>query len=60
MNTVVSEWQIVTIIDEKGQSIGDVLFLYVLKTLAIAFNRVIISVLHVSPTSIPIHVYSKQ
>lgn len=26
MNTVVSEWQIVTIIDEKGQSVGDVLF----------------------------------
>ncbi|SEK67116.1 hypothetical protein SAMN05216262_10280 [Colwellia chukchiensis] len=26
MNTVVSEWQIVTVIDEKGQSVGDVLF----------------------------------
>lgn len=26
MNTVVSEWQIVTIIDENGQSVGDVLF----------------------------------
>ena len=26
MNTVVSDWQIVTVIDEKGQSVGDVLF----------------------------------
>lgn len=26
MNTVVSDWQIVTVIDEKDQSVGDVLF----------------------------------